>query len=135
MEAERRVTDTMKKADVKVGHILAGKSDEELKKPFQGQVEKVYDHSALLEITAYDKADASAVSDLNNKIVVNFKNLKPTKAVKNSKIAPTNQIKIEKIKPTMKKKKRTRRKKRSRSKKAKTTAKAKTRKRKSGKKK
>ena len=37
----------MKKADVKVGAIVAGKSEEELKKPFQGKVEKIYENSAL----------------------------------------------------------------------------------------
>ena len=31
----------MKKADVKVGAIVGAKSEEELKKPFQGKVEKI----------------------------------------------------------------------------------------------
>ena len=38
----------MKKADVKVGAIVGAKSEEELKKPFQGKVEKIYENSALL---------------------------------------------------------------------------------------
>lgn len=92
----------MKKADVKVGAIVAGKSEEELKKPFQGKVEKIYDNSALLAITAYDPVDESSVSDLNNKIVVNFKHLKPAKAAKNSKTAATNEVKIEKVKKSTK---------------------------------
>ncbi|KAA8788903.1 DUF2187 family protein [Lactobacillus crispatus] len=78
----------MKKADVKVGAIVGAKSEEELKKPFQGKVEKIYENSALLAITSYDPVDATAISDLNNKIVVNFKNLKT---------ASTNEVKIEKI--------------------------------------
>lgn len=78
----------MKKADVKVGAIVGAKSEEELKKPFQGKVEKIYENSALLAITLYDPVDATAISDLNNKIVVNFKNLKT---------ASTNEVKIEKI--------------------------------------
>lgn len=87
----------MKKADVKVGAIVGAKSEEELKKPFQGKVEKIYENSALLAITSYDPVDTTAVSDLNNKIVVNFKNLKAARAAKNSKIASTNEVKVEKI--------------------------------------
>lgn len=97
----------MKKEDVKVGAILAGKSDEELKKPFQGKVEKIYDNSALLAITSYDPVDDSAVSDLNNKIVVNFKHLKPARAAKNSKTAATNRVTVEKMKTVPKKAKKT----------------------------
>ena len=37
----------MKKADVKIGQILAATSEEELKHPFQGKVEKIYENSAL----------------------------------------------------------------------------------------
>lgn len=87
----------MKKADVKLDAIVAAKSEEELKKPFQGKVEKIYENSALLAITSFDPVDATAVSDLNNKIVVNFKNLKSARAAKNSKVASTNEVKIEKI--------------------------------------
>lgn len=87
----------MKKADVKVGAIVAGKSEEELKKPFQGKVEKIYENSALLAITSFDPVDETAVNDLNNKIVVNFKHLKATRAAKNSKTASTNEIKVEKV--------------------------------------
>lgn len=85
------------KADVKVGAIVGAKSEEELKKPFQGKVEKIYENSALLAITSYDPVDKTAISDLNNKIVVNFKNLKAARAAKNSKTASTNEVKIEKI--------------------------------------
>lgn len=87
----------MKKSDVKVGAIVAGKSGKELKKPFQGKVEKIYENSALLAITSYDPVDETSVSDLNNKIVVNFKNLKAARAAKNSHTASTNEVKIEKI--------------------------------------
>lgn len=91
----------MKKADVKVGAILTGKSEEELKKPFQGKVEKIYENSALLSITSYDPIDETSISDLNHKIVVNFKNLKVGRVAKNSKVASTNEVKVEKVKPTM----------------------------------
>lgn len=51
----------------------------------------------MLAITSYDPVDTTAISDLNNKIVVNFKNLKTARAAKNSKTASTNEVKIEKI--------------------------------------
>ena len=93
----------MKKADVKVGAIVGGKSEEELKKPFLGKVEKIYENSVLLAITSYDPVDETAISDLNNKIVVNFKNLKSARRLKNSKTAATNEVKIEKMKKVAKK--------------------------------
>ncbi len=93
----------MKKADVKIGAIVAGKSEEELKKPFQGKVEKIYENSALLAITSYDPIDETAINDLNNKIVVNFKNLKAARAAKNSKTAATNEVKVEKVEKVAKK--------------------------------
>ena len=92
----------MKKADVKVGAIVGGKSEEELKKPFLGKVEKIYENSVLLAITSYDPVDETAISDLN-KIVVNFKNLKSARSLKNSKTAATNEVKIEKMKKVAKK--------------------------------
>ena len=93
----------MKKADVKIGAIVAGKSEEELKKPFQGKVEKIYENSALLAITSYDPIDETAINDLNNTIVVNFKNLKAARAAKNSKTAATNEVKVEKVEKVAKK--------------------------------
>lgn len=92
----------MKKADVEVGAIVGAKSEEELMKPFQGKVEKIYENSALLAIASYDPVDATAISDLNNKIVVNFKNLKAISGAKNSKTASTNEVKVEKIAKTKK---------------------------------
>ena len=70
----------MKKADVKIGQILAATSEEELKHPFQGKVEKIYENSALLAITSYDPEDESSVNELNNKMVINFKILKKVKS-------------------------------------------------------
>ena len=70
----------MKKADVKIGQILAATSEEELKHPFQGKVEKIYENSASLAITSYDPEDESSVNELNNKMVINFKNLKKVKS-------------------------------------------------------
>src|SRR5699024_428203 len=87
----------MKKADVNVGAIVGAKSEEELKKTFQGKVDKNYENTALLAITSYDPVDATAISDMNNTIVVNFKQLKTARADKKSKTASTNEFKIEKI--------------------------------------
>ena len=80
----------MKKADVKIGQILAATSEEELKHPFQGKVEKIYENSALLAITSYDPEDESSVNELNNKMVINFKNLKKVKSPARGKTAATN---------------------------------------------
>ena len=92
----------MKKADVELGAVVTAKSEEELKKPFQGTVEKIYENSALLAITSFDDVDATAVSDLNYKLVVNFKNMKPAKKAKKAKALSTNNVTVEKIAPTMK---------------------------------
>lgn len=88
----------MKKADVKAGLIVGARSEEEIKKPFEGKIEKVYENSALLGITSYDPIDEAAIGDLNSKIVVNFKNLRVIKLTKDSQTATLNEIKIEKMK-------------------------------------
>ena len=84
----------MKKADVKIGQILAATSEEELKHPFQGKVEKIYENSALLAITSYDPEDESSVNELNNKMVINFKRLKKVKSPARGKTAARIKIKI-----------------------------------------
>ena len=96
----------MKKADVKADDILSAKSDEELTKPFVGKVEKIYENSVLLKIIDYDKADETAVSDLNQKIVVNFKNLKSVskKKMKEIQALAKSDVKVEKIKKSAKEK-------------------------------
>ena len=89
----------MKKSDVKIDDILSAKSEEELTKPFIGKVGKIYENSALLTIIDYDEVDDTAVSDLNQKIVVNFKNLKeaPKRKIKEIQAKATSDIKVEKI--------------------------------------
>lgn len=96
----------MKKADVKADDILSAKSEEELTKPFVGKVEKIYENSVLLKIIDYDKADETAVSDLNQKIVVNFKNLKSVskKKMKEIQALAKSDVKVEKIKKSAKEK-------------------------------
>lgn len=92
----------MKKADVKTDAILSAKSEEELTKPFIGKVEKIYENSALLAIIDFDEADETAVSDLNQKIVVNFKNLKaaPKSKIKEIQAKAKSDVKVEKIAKT-----------------------------------
>lgn len=89
----------MKKTDVKIDDILSAKSEEELTKPFIGKVDKIYENSALLKIIDFDEADESAVSDLNQKIVVNFKNLKaaPKRKIKEIQAKAKSDVKVEKI--------------------------------------
>lgn len=94
----------MKKADVKLGDILGATSEEELKHPFEGKVEKIYDNSALLAITSYDSEDETAVSDLNHKMVINFKKLKKVKKPTQTKVASTNDVKISKVDPSKERK-------------------------------
>ena len=62
----------MKKADVELGAVVNAKSEEELKKPFQGTVEKIYE-TRPPGYHFLDDVDAAAVSDLNYKLVVNFR--------------------------------------------------------------
>lgn len=89
----------MKKTEVKIDDILSAKSEEELTKPFLGKVEKIYENSALLKIIDFDEADETAVSDLNEKIVVNFKNLKaaPKRKIKEIQAKAKSDVKVEKI--------------------------------------
>ncbi|WEV70680.1 DUF2187 domain-containing protein [Lactobacillus sp. ESL0785] len=89
----------MKKADVKLDDIVSAKSEEELTQPFIGKVEKLYENSAMLTIIDFDQVDKTAVGDLNQKIVVNFKNIKaaPKRKVKEIQALAKSDVKIEKI--------------------------------------
>ncbi len=89
----------MKKAEIKLNDILSAKSEEELAKPFLGKVEKIYENSVLLTIIDFDETDETAVSDLNHKIVVNFKNLKaaPKRKIKEIQAKAKSDVKVEKI--------------------------------------
>ncbi len=80
-----------------MAQLLTLNQKKNLRSNSKARLKKIYENSALLAITSYDPVDATAISDLNNKIVVNFKNLKSARAPKNSKVASTNEVKIEKI--------------------------------------
>lgn len=51
-------------------HVL-----EDLKHEFTGTIEKIYENSCLVNIDAHDPEDDTAVSELNNKIVVSINSL------------------------------------------------------------
>ncbi|WP_049762104.1 DUF2187 family protein [Latilactobacillus sakei] len=70
---------TMDKENLNIGDIVTGKVNEDLESAFTGTVEKVYENSALVTITDFDAVDKANVSELNNKIVVNLKQLKAAK--------------------------------------------------------
>ena len=63
----------MKKEDIHLGDTLQCKVNEDMEHPFTGTVQKVYENSALLDITDYEVADKQNVTELNFKIVINFK--------------------------------------------------------------
>lgn len=69
----------MKIEDLKVGDIYECKVDEDMDYPFKGKVEKIYEHSALMEIVENDPKDNSNKMELNNKIVVSIKKIKKSK--------------------------------------------------------
>ena len=69
----------MKIEDLKVGTVYDCSVDEDMDYPFQGKVEKVYEHSALMEIVKNDPKDNTNKSELNNKIVVSIKKIKKAK--------------------------------------------------------
>lgn len=76
MTGERNI---MKIEDIKIGDFVDAKVKEDMEHPFSGKVEKVYEHSALLEIISNDPKDDANVTELNNKIVVNIESLKISK--------------------------------------------------------
>jgi len=69
----------MKIEDLEVGTIYDCSVDEDMDYPFKGKVEKVYEHSALMEIVENDPKDSANKTELNNKIVVSIKKIKKAK--------------------------------------------------------
>lgn len=69
----------MDKENLNIGDVVTGKVTEDMDAPFTGTVEKVYENSALINITDFDPADKANVSELNNKLVVNLKQLTAAK--------------------------------------------------------
>ncbi|GKQ42443.1 hypothetical protein RD055328_03660 [Companilactobacillus sp. RD055328] len=69
----------MKIEDIKIDDFVEGKVQEDMDHPFTGKVEKIYEHSVLLEIVSNDPKDDANVAELNNKIVVNIESVKLAK--------------------------------------------------------
>lgn len=69
----------MKKEELEVGQTVSASVKEDIKNAFTGKVEKIYENSALLEIIENAAEDDTAVSELNNKIVVNLHSIKKAK--------------------------------------------------------
>ena len=69
----------MKIEDLEVGTIYDCSVDEDMDYPFKGKVDKVYEHSALMEIVENDPKDSANKTELNNKIVVSIKKIKKAK--------------------------------------------------------
>ncbi|KRN04595.1 DUF2187 family protein [Holzapfeliella floricola] len=66
----------MDKEKLAVGQKVKAKVEEDLKQPFSGTIEKIYENSVLLTITDNEKEDDNNVIELNKKIIVNLKNIK-----------------------------------------------------------
>ncbi|MGX4645442.1 MULTISPECIES: DUF2187 domain-containing protein [Holzapfeliella] len=66
----------MDKEKLAVGQNVKAKVEEDMKKPFSGTIEKIYENSVMLTITDNDKEDDNNVMELNKKIIVNLKNIK-----------------------------------------------------------
>ncbi|AKP67594.1 DUF2187 domain-containing protein [Companilactobacillus ginsenosidimutans] len=69
----------MKIEDIKIGETYDCKVEEDMDYEFQGKVEKVYEHSALVEIVKNDPKDDPNKMELNNKIVVSAKKMSKAK--------------------------------------------------------
>ncbi|WP_125702559.1 DUF2187 domain-containing protein [Lacticaseibacillus daqingensis] len=63
----------MNKEDIHLGDTVTAKVKEDMDAQFTGTVQKVYENSALLTITDYDAGDRQNATELNFKIVINFK--------------------------------------------------------------
>jgi uncharacterized protein YkvS len=63
----------VKKEDIHLGDTVKCKVKEDMDHPFTGTVQKVYENSALLDITDYETSDKTNAAELNFKIVINFK--------------------------------------------------------------
>lgn len=63
----------------KVGDKVQCKAFGPLKYDFKGEVEKIYENSALVRFTDFDPKDKIAVSDLHNQGIVRLKSIKKIK--------------------------------------------------------
>ena len=63
--------------DNQVGNTVRCKANGNMEADFSGVIEKVYENSALVNITDYDaKTDSMNIQDLQNKAVISFGKMK-----------------------------------------------------------
>ncbi len=63
--------------DVQIGNTVRCKANGNMEADFSGVIEKVYENSALVNITDYDaKTDSMNIQDLQNKAVISFGKMK-----------------------------------------------------------
>lgn len=55
-----------------IGDILVAPKIGSLEHPFQGEIEKIYDHSLLVVITDNDVTDQPIVNEMNHRAVVSM---------------------------------------------------------------
>ncbi|MFC6314533.1 DUF2187 domain-containing protein [Lapidilactobacillus achengensis] len=60
---------------IKIGDQFKCQVKEDMDYHFTGEVEKIYEHAVLLHIIEHDARDNENVYELNNRIVVNCKQL------------------------------------------------------------
>ncbi|MFD0898490.1 DUF2187 domain-containing protein [Loigolactobacillus binensis] len=63
--------------DIQIGNTVRCKANGNMEADFSGVIEKVYENSALVNITDYDaKTDSMNIQDLQNKAVISFGKMK-----------------------------------------------------------
>lgn len=63
--------------DIQVGNTVRCKANGNMEADFSGVIEKVYENSALVNITDYDaKTDSMNIQDLQNKAVISLGKMK-----------------------------------------------------------
>ncbi|WP_261806329.1 DUF2187 domain-containing protein [Lapidilactobacillus luobeiensis] len=65
----------MEITDINIGDQFSCQVKEDMSYRFTGEVEKIYEHAVLLHIIEHDNRDKENVYELNQRIVVNCKQL------------------------------------------------------------
>ncbi|KRM90321.1 hypothetical protein [Liquorilactobacillus cacaonum] len=66
--------------EFRVGEKVKCKKFGTLSHDFVGEIEKVYENSAMVAILEHDAADAVAVNDFHNRVIVRLKDMKKVSA-------------------------------------------------------
>ncbi|WP_125982020.1 DUF2187 family protein [Loigolactobacillus iwatensis] len=62
--------------EIQIGNTVRCKANGNMEADFSGKVEKVYDNSALVNITDYAKTDEINFDDLQHKVVISLAKMK-----------------------------------------------------------